>query len=72
MFLDDDDDEVCLFGFSSDVVVAVIVVVVVSIGSLLLLNFPPDCLEALVLEEDEASGSRLREEPRAPLEVGAV
>lgn len=71
MFLDDDDDEVCLFGFSSDVVVAVIVVVV-SIGSLLLLNFPPDCLEALVLEEDEASGSRLREEPRAPLEVGAV
>lgn len=42
MFLDD-DDEVCLFGFSSDVAVAVIVVVVVvSIGSLLLLNFPPD------------------------------
>lgn len=71
MFLDDDDDEVCLFGFSSDGVVAVIVVVV-SIGSLLLLNFPPDCLEALVLEEDEASGSRLREEPRAPLEVGAA
>lgn len=43
MFLDDNDDEVCLFGLSSDVAVAVIVVVV-SIGSLLLLNFPPDFL----------------------------
>lgn len=68
MFLD--DDELCLLAFSSDVVAAIVVVVVVSIGSLVLFNFPPDCLEALVLEEEEASGSRLSEV--APFEVGAL